>query len=173
MTIIHANVYNPSTSLFKTKANTRSECQTITCKNAECPLLARGQCTMRGSLLRCRCPYGVYKCETGPTKRAKNFHSWIRDKKEQYKNIPFLQIPPNRMEFIGDYVLLPYSHMTMCESVQFKSRSGFLSSGDPFLPREFWTLETVLSLLNFRPQALMGEKLFHIKKKKFRNFYYI
>lgn len=169
--IIHANVYDPSApSIFKSKANDRAECQTITCINESCPLLARGECFMRGGLFGNRCPYGSAKRHKGPTKRAAKFHAWIREQKEEHKGVPFLQPAQNKMEFIGEYVLLPYSHMTMCDSVPFKSRAGFASSGDPYLPREFWTLKTVIALLNYRPMAMMGGEIVSYQREEIPKF---
>lgn len=171
MTIIHANVFDPTApSLFKSRANDRAECQTIDCANESCPLLARGQCHMRGGLFGNTCPYGKARRETGPTKRAAACRSWVREKREQHNGIPFLNAPPNRMDFIGDYVFLPYAHMTMCTAVPFKSRSGLFSAGDPFLPGEFWTLATVLSLLNHRPQAMMGGEITDYQRKEVPQF---
>ena len=74
------------------------------------------------------------------------------------------------MEFVGDYVLLPYSYMTMCKSVQFTKHGGFISDGDPFLPREHWTSKTVLTLLDFRPQSLMGGEITQYQKEEIPKF---
>jgi len=166
MTVVHANVYNPCNSIFfKAKANDRAQCQTIDCTNSECPLLARKQCYMRGGLAPNRCPYGTYRCESGPTKRSVKFYTWIREQQEKYKGVPFLDIPPSKMEFVGDYVLLPYSHMTMCKDVPFKSHGGFICNGDAFLPKEHWTLKTVISLITARPQALFGGEISSYQKE--------
>lgn len=170
-TVIHANVFDPfGAVLFKTKATDRAECQTITCTNLECPLLAKGQCHMKGGLFGNSCPYGTMRRESGPTKRAGSCSSWVREKREQYKGVPFLQPPGGRMEIIGDYVYLPYAHMTMCQAVPFKSRSGFFSSGDAFLPREFWTIDAVLALLKHRPQAMMGGEITDYQKEEVPKF---
>lgn len=74
------------------------------------------------------------------------------------------------MEIIGDYVYLPYAHMTMCQAVPFKSRSGFFSSGDAFLPREVWTIDAVLALLKHRPQAMMGGEITDYQKEEIPKF---
>lgn len=158
--VIHANVYDPSGfNLFKPEANARAKCSTIVCVNLECPLLARGQCWMRGGLFGNKCPYGQSRTDTGPTKRAAGLSSWVRDAKEKTKGVPWLDAPPKRMEFIGDFVLLPYSHMDMCEAVPFRRHSQFIISGDPFIPRAAWSLETVLTLVAFRPRAMMGGEI--------------
>lgn len=170
-TVIHANVFDPFGSvLFKTKATDRAECQTITCTNLECPLLAKGQCHIRGGLFGNTCPYGTSRRESGPTKRAAGCSSWVREKREQHKGVRFLQPASNQMAIIGDYVFLPYAHMTMCQTVPFKSRSGFFSSGDAFLPREVWTIETVLELLKHRPQAVMGGEITCYQKEEVPKF---
>jgi hypothetical protein len=94
----------------------------------------------------------------------------VREKREQYKGVPFLQPASDQMAIIGDYVFLPYAHMTMCEAVPFRSRSGFFSSGDAFLSREFWTIETVLALLEHRPQAMMGGEITTYQKEEIPKF---
>lgn len=166
MTVIHANVFDPTQSLFKQKASTRAKCQTINCTNSECPLLARGQCYMRGGLFGNRCPYGSARTESGPTKRAAGFYKWICEKRDEHKGVPHLEAPPDKMEFIGEFVLLPYDHMTRCESVPFRSRASLFTNGDPFLDRKFWTIETVLALLSNRPQAIMGGEITAYQKEQ-------
>ena len=46
--------------------------------------------------------------------------------------------------------------MSMCESVPFKSHGGAFAIGVPFVPREKFTAEAVVTLINFRPRSLMG-----------------
>lgn len=167
MTVIHANVFDPSgTRLFKAKATDRAECQTITCENLSCPLLARKQCWMRGGLFGNSCPYGKSRREQGPTKRAASCWTWVRERKEKYKDVPFLDYPSSKVEFVGDYVLLPYAHMNMCKEVPFLSHGSILSQGSSFIPREHWTLKTVMALLSHRPQALMGGEITSYQKEE-------
>ena len=162
--VIHANIYNPSHSIFKTSRNEKAQCQTITCINSDCPLLAKGQCYARG-IFTPRCPYGRANVEHGPTRRAQKFYRWVSDKSKEHKGVPYLDIPEEKMEFIGEYVLLPYSHMNMCKEVPFLRHSSLFISGSPFLPIEEWNLQTVVQLLDFRPHALMGGEITSYQKE--------
>lgn len=168
--VIHANVYKPGSGLFKSKANDRAEVQTISCCNETCPLRAVGQCYMRGGLFGNACPYGRSRREEGPTKRAAKFYGWVNDKKKLHEGVPFLSSPPDKLAFIGDYVLLPYAHLDMCKAIPFLKHSGFLSRGLPFLPRENWTLDTVRTMLAFRPQAMMGGEIASYQKEAVPKF---
>lgn len=155
---VHANVYNPAKSIFKTSKNDKAECQTVECCCDSCPLRDVGQC-MVAAFLGDRCVYGKYRVETGPTRRAMKFGAWISERKERYKDVPYLRRPPKKLAFIGDYVYLPYAHMTMCNTVDFVSHSAFLISGTPMLPSASWTIDTVERLIKFRPQSMMGDTI--------------
>lgn len=171
-TVIHAHIYDPrQPSIFgKAKANERAYCNTITCTNTDCPLLARGQCHMRGGLFGNSCPYGTLRCEEGPTKRAAKCYEFVRDMKEKHRYVPWLNPPTCKMEIIGDFVLLPYAHMTMCESVPFKLRVSLFGFGDQFLQKEFWTVETVVALIDFLPRAIMGGIIDSYQKEEVPKF---
>jgi len=101
------------------------------------------------------CPYGVQRTEVGPTRRARKFHTWINERRERYKHIPYLKGVKNKLAFIGEYVYLPYSFMSMNKEV-FEKPSSFCLSGSCFLPVEQWNIATVESLISYRPQAMMG-----------------
>ena len=157
--IIHAHIYDPSQSIFKTSKNERAECQTISCTNDECPLRKKYQCHMNGGLFGNSCPYGRKSREKGLTRRAAGYRKWVADKKELYKDVPYLSTPETKMQFIGEYVLLPYAHMTMCKEVPFLNHSAFIINGSPFVPLSEWTIENVVKLIGFRPQALFGGEI--------------
>lgn len=154
---IHFNLYNPASSIFKTSKNDKAETQSIFCSQEDCPLLAKGQCIETNTFANCI--YGKYQREDGPTRRAKSFSTWVEQKQEENKGIPYLGHAPKKIEFIGDYVYLPYSHMTMNERVPFLSRSRFLSSGSPFLKKEDWNIKSIVSIVDFHPKALFGDTI--------------
>lgn len=156
--LVHYHVYDPSgPRLFRFEKTARASAHGIHCKLAQCPLLDAGQCVFR-MVFGPPCPYGNLTQETGPTKRARKFHHWVSERRDKQRSVGTLNAPPNRLAFIGDYVFLPYAHMTMCKSVPFLEHSSFLS-GNPFLPRESWTLAAVEALIDFRPQAMMGGEI--------------
>jgi hypothetical protein len=158
---VHANVYDPTRpSIFgKPAANARAETQVVYCKLAACPLRDAGCCTLRAPMFPDRCPYGRIGGENGPTKRAVSFRNWVTERKEKFKDVPYLKSAPKKLAFIGDYVYLPYAHMTMCKTVDFLSHSAFIVSGNPFLPRGCWKIDAVLRLIDFRPKSMMGGEI--------------
>lgn len=168
--VVHANVHDPSYSIFsKPKKSDRAQCQTILCSNDDCQLLKRGQCTIRSGLFGGSCPYGRKIVEYGPTMRAGSFYSWLREHREKYKDVPFLQ-PPTKMAFVGEYVALPYSHMGMCESLPFLGRSRGIGAGCAFLPTSDWTVDNVQKLIQFRPQAIFGGEIPSYQKEEIPKF---
>ena len=159
-------VFDPSTSLFKQSKSEPATCETIWCKLENCPLAEAGTCMWKPVLGWTRCPYGRIQAEKGPTRRSSKFYSWIREKKAQYPDVPNLGYPAMKMAFIGEYVYLPYSHMDMNEEVPFLARSGVFAHGQCLIPQEHWTLDTVLKILDFRPQALMGGEIVSYQQKE-------
>jgi len=148
--IVHANVYDPSRSIFKGSNNDKAECQTIDCSNHEnCELLKRGECAIRSGLFGGSCPHGKYHKETGYTRRARAFHGWISERKEKYKGVAFLDAP-KRLGSVGDAIYLPYPHM--------KDAVG-LFSDNLFIPLSQFTVENVKRLCERRPQAMMGGEI--------------
>lgn len=136
---------------FKRKKSDPAEHLTITCSCESCPLLARGECATIG-VFRTYCPYGSKREETGPTMRAAKFGAWIRERRAMHPGVSWnVGIPTTKLAFVGDYVYLPYSHADDCKAVPFHR--------GPWLNREDWTLENVLKLIDFRPQALFGGEI--------------
>ena len=163
--IVSAFVYNPANALFKQPANRKSDVETVTCTLMDCPLRAKGFCARNRMMGHSRCPYGTNNKELGFSKRARKFSEWILKQKETYKDIPFLCSPKDKLAFIGDYVYLPYAHMSMCEKIKILEHESLLSTGQGFLERKYWTLETVQTLIAFRPQALFGGTIKSYKEK--------
>lgn len=163
---IHFNLFDPTQALFKSQKKEKSEIQVIKCSNAEnCDLHKKGQCAFRSILSWQKCPYGLYFREVGFTKRASKFRQWMREKKEEYRDVPYLQAHTEMIAVVGDYILLPYAHMDMCEDVPFLSHGGAFRSGNAFLKREDFTIDNILKLIAFRPQALMGGEITDYQKK--------
>jgi hypothetical protein len=116
------------------------------------------------------CPYGRIRSETGYTKRARAFSPWIRERQEKYKGIRRLDYPPCKMAIIGDYIYLPYAHMDMNEALPFLSHGGAFRVGCSFLPLEHWNVDTVISLLDFYPRAMMGGVISAYQKESVPKF---
>lgn len=154
--LVSFSVYDPANSLFKAPANERASSRSVFCQADQCALRDRGECACLGVLFGgMKCPYGRVSTSTGLTRRAGGYSKWIRDQKEGKKDVPHLVPPKAKLAFVGDWVFLPYAHMTRCEAVPFISH-GVFTGGNCFVPIENWTVETVETLIDFRPQALFG-----------------
>lgn len=171
--VVHASVFDPRHALFKSCRNDRSECRVVSCKGKErCGLYARGECVELVSVLKSAyCPYGRCSVEQGPTKRSHKIGSWVRGREETHKDaLHRLKYPNQVMAMVGDYVFLPYAHMTMNEKVPFLSHSSLFVSGNCFLPLDKFTIETIIELVDFRPSALMGGEISSYQREEVPKF---
>ena len=156
--MVSAFVFNPDNSIFSDLKNKHAYCEMIKCSLPECPLRAEGSCINR-NIISSNCPYGRNFKDEGPTRKARSFYKWVSEKQKIIEGVPMLTNPVNKLRFIGDYVYLPYSFMDNNKEIPFLRHSHAFSFGQPFLKKEFWTLETVEKILNFKPQALMGGEI--------------
>lgn len=156
--VVSFHLYDPANSLFGKKSD-RGEFTAISCSNAECPLLAAGQCVERLTFGGVRCPYGSVRRERGPTPRARSFYKWKTDARESHEGIPCLDMPSRKLAFIGEYVYLPYAHATLCDAVPWLQRGSLFISGNPFIPRKAWSVDVAEALIDFKPHALMGGEI--------------
>jgi hypothetical protein len=154
---VHANVWSPHNALFKSSRKDRAEVQVILCGRSEdCGLLARGECSWRASFDWHACPYGMHRKFEGYTPRARAYSRWIKEQKEKYTGVPFLNSHSDVLAFVGDYVFLPYAHMDMSDAGFLKKNEGWLGKGNAFLPKEKFTVNNILYLIHFRPRAAWG-----------------
>lgn len=160
--LITAHIFNPCRTLFKQAANSRAECQTVQCCGFnDCGLYARGECCWLAIFDHTKCPYGEYHVEVGPTKRAGNFSTWILERQKKYENVlNKLQLASNVLAIVGDFIYIPYAHMTANETVPSR-----------LLPKEHFTLETIISICNFRPRAIWtGQEITSYQKEEIPKF---
>lgn len=163
--VVHNHVWNPAKSLFKESRNEKAKCTTIFCQLESCPIRDQGACMLTPALGWTRCPYGKVRTETGPTKRAKSFYKWIEERKDAHPGVGKLAYPTKKMDFVGEYVYLPYSHMTMCEQVPFLSHAS-LTNGNCLIPVTEWTLENVIILIDFKPRNWGGHEIESYQKEE-------
>ena len=159
--IIYAKVTDPAGSLWKDCRSGRSSCTIIRCSNKDnCGLYKRGECSWLRIFGWVRCPYGSCSGEDGYTRRARKYHSWIKERKDKYKDVlNSLKSHSDKIAVVGDYIFLPYAYMTMNESVPFLAKSGPFVSGNCFLKKEDFTIDNIISIIEFRPHALMGGEI--------------
>lgn len=145
--IIHYNLFNPCQSLFKSSANEKAQIQLISCCNSDnCGLYKKGECSYRKTLPAWRCPYGAHTVKEGFSQRARRFSDWIRTQNQKYKGIKFLKYP-STLAVVGDYIYLPYNFIDMYKNIKWLGL---------FVEKENFTVENIIGLVNFRPQAVFG-----------------
>lgn len=151
---------------FKNKATDHAKLNIILCGNStNCDLFKSNSCVCN-KILGGRCPYGYKTGETGPTKRSKTIGEWVRNKREQYKDVTGkLSYPKDKLCFVGDYVFLPYAHADSNENAPFLAKGGFLLTGSDFIRKSDWNIKTIKSIVDFRPYALMGGEITEYQKK--------
>lgn len=151
--LVSMSIFDPSRSVFKSLARARSRCTTVTCELDKCPLRDVGTCACLSALGFRRCPYGGCNVEEGPTKRARGLGKWLEARRKAGPDLPSLKYPAEKMALVGEYVFLPYAFMNMNEGIPFLSRSSIFVSGNTFIPRSSWTVDTVLNIIGFVPRA--------------------
>jgi len=155
-----------------TKSNERAVSSIYKCslENGECPLLKEGKCLhlcFLGS-----CIYGKLYNEQSCTKKSKSYRNELAKMKENAEKEAKLPVAAYNVgiQLIGDYYYLPYSFMTMCEKVPFIQHSCLFVTGVPFIKKELFTIETIVKLVKYNPQALMGETITQYQKEEVPKF---
>lgn len=169
--IIYWRIFNPQAKSFfgPSKANEPATLETIACSNCDnCELLKSRSCSFQPIIGWNRCPYGFYSTSKGPTKRSKSCHTWVSDQKKKFESTPILvdQSPKNKYAYVGEYIYFPYAHATLNEAVPFGQKANLLSSGNCFLPKAHWNIETIEKIVKFRPQALFGGEITTYQSKE-------
>ena len=165
--VIYFHVYNPSQSMFKANKNDKAKSFTVTCSNSEnCGLFKRGECCLVGAF-GSRCPYGQHQTQTGYTRKARAYFDWIRKEEAKYSHLPkpSLTSPKSIMAIVGDYVYLPYSFMNLNKYVPFIEHANTFNNGSHFLKLENFTIDNIIKICKFRPQALMGGEITDYQRK--------
>lgn len=162
MELINVTLFEPDKSIFKQVKNDKAECRKFFCERKDdCELYAKSQCINIGNMFSASCVYGKQSVETGFTKRARRYHAWIRDRKDSHKDLLYKlkSSPRSRFAIIGDYVFLPYAHMSNNKEVDFLGHGGAFVTGKPFIEKAAFNKSIVIILLKFRPMAMMGGEI--------------
>ena len=162
--VIHAHVYEPHRSLFKSSKNDKSQYQIVECDNYQnCDLFKRKECCWIGSIGWNKCEYGKYSKNIGPTRRARKYYDWITKIKDKYKEVlDNLSPASNVIATVGDLIYIPYSHVSMNDNVP-------LIKGC-FLRKEDFTLENIVKICIFKPQAMFGGEIKSYQNKQVPKF---
>ena len=70
-----------------------------------------------------------------------------------------------RMAVVGEYMFLPYPHMTMNEKIPFLAHNNLFRNGNCFLRMEHFTIENIIKLVRFKPQAYLGGEITSYQKE--------
>lgn len=167
MEIIDVSIYDPTKSLFKSKASEPAECRIYLCSNKDnCSLYKINKCIQKNFFVF-GCPYGKVNYEKGPTKRARTFFSWLSERKTKYNNtLSVLSSPESVLAKVGEYFYLPYPHMFLNLDVPVLGKATILSSGRPFVHENDFNVNLIIQLLNHRPQSLFGGEITSYQKKE-------
>jgi hypothetical protein len=168
-----------TTNLTKVKAHTfsaqkqneKTRLERYYCKRNDCPLLKRGECIHLGFLSSC--VYGVTTIDETKTKRSKSYSHDLQQLKELSKDFPNTKSCRSQcLEYIGDYIYLPYSHMDMSQcqlmggtQVPFVRNSSLFINGVPFLQKDLFTPEMVVNICQLRPTAIIGGEITSYQKE--------
>jgi hypothetical protein len=168
---VHFNCFPPHNAIFKSSRKDKAEVQIVLCgRPDDCELLKRGECAWRASFDWHACPYGMYRKYEGFTPKARAYNTWINEQKKKYEGVPYIKEHTYVLAFVGDYVFLPYAHMDMADVGFIQKNTGFLGKGCAFLKKELFTPETILKLINFRPQAMMGGEISSYQQESIPKF---
>lgn len=174
--IIDVIVSNPALSLFKGSGNDRAACITFSCNNSQnCDLYKRGECAMRFGLSGANCPYGKRNREVGPTKRSKSFSEWITKRRGSFKDVLNKLSSPKILGCVGDYVFLPYAHITGINRNTFLNNKIPLSEehsdfGHVFVKKDLLTVDVVKDIASGHPEALFGGEIKSYQKEEVPKF---
>jgi hypothetical protein len=166
--IIHCHVSDPSrqTLFFKNKKTDKACAYFVTCSNSEnCSLFKEKRCSARRTFAS-YCPYGRQYIQHGFSRMAKGFRKWIDDVKSANKDVGTLDAPQDKFAYVGDYVYLPYAHMDMNTKIPFLAHGGFMKWAKDFIPKSAWTIDTIIHIVEFRPQAFFGGEISDYQKKE-------
>jgi len=169
--IINVTVSNPAQAFFAPSKSTKAECRILKCtRSTDCDLHTKGQCSCL-KFFPDWCPHGSMTCEVGWTARAKKYYSWIRTHKEEYAAVlNKLKGPNNVLAVVGDWVYLPYSHMTRNRDLPFRSHANIISSGGPFLPKDQFTIDNIKAIIDFKPRGYNGRIIEDYQKEEIPKF---
>lgn len=145
--IINVNIFNPAAKTVKAR------CEKLYCNNSEnCKHYKENRCVNQRQIFSSiKCPHSKNEVEEGYTQRAKNFYNWQRKRKEQYKeHLNVLTIYNQKLAECGDYIYLPYPYLK-----NYVNSLPFIVN-EYFCDKEDFTLENILKIIRYKPQAMMG-----------------
>lgn len=163
--------YDPNNTIFKSTNKDKASYTVYMCCNHEkCEAFKQGKCTLRNGLSTGYCPYGKMVRNQGPTKRAKSCLSFLIQAKEECKDTLTSHLDPcDKLCKIGDYIYLNLSYLDNYVN-PIVEKLGIVKQ--QFLPKEKFSVETIKTLLDYRPLALFGGEITSYREKELPPFIY-
>lgn len=131
-----------------------------------CSLRERGECLQVQVLGRC--VYGQSSSNVSPvTQRAKAYRQWRDEALGREVELPLVSPSLRRIEEIGQYVWLPFSHVTLCLTVPFVEHYKFFrNTGIEFLLKSDFTPSTIVTLVQFEARTEIGREIIPAYQKE-------
>jgi len=170
--IIYVSIYRPDKSCFKTSKREKAKCKIIECCNSEnCGLYKRSQCSWINAFSWQACPYGKFHEEESPSRNTKGYSKWVSERETIYKDVRFdFKSYSDILTIVGEYIFLPYSHMTNNENIPFLGRGGVFMKENCFLPMNSFTVNNIINICEFKPYAMMGGEIKSYQEKQIPKF---
>ena len=150
--------YDPLNSLFGKKSE-KANYTVFFCQCSEtCEARKNGYCFMKNGIYGKSCPYGKRLHQEGYTPKAGRYYTFINEAKKKYgeysqENVGFINAI-NDLFHVGDkYVYLPLNYLSNYVN-PIDTELGIIQEN--LIPKENFTVENIIKLLKFRPQALFG-----------------
>ena len=156
MEVINVGLYGGK-GLFGGK-ETPLEASIISCdKYEQCSYFKNNQCLKVRSFLSPVCKYGRVNNVKGYTSRAAKYHSFKKQWQEHEKYSK-LKYPPQKLGLIGEEIVFPYPYIriTQTEDGNIKLSDPDFGSNIAFIAKEYFTIDLIKRICNFRPLAMMG-----------------
>jgi len=154
--VINVGLYGGK-GLFGGK-ETPLEASIISCdKYEQCSYFKNNQCLKVRSFLSPVCKYGRVNNVKGYTSRAAKYHSFKKQWQEHEKYSK-LKYPPQKLGLIGEEIVFPYPYIriTQTEDGNIKLSDPDFGSNIAFIAKEYFTIDLIKRICNFRPLAMMG-----------------
>lgn len=165
MTEINVGLYGGK-GLFN-KKETPLRASVVNCEmHNECSYYKSGTCLAVLSPDSGHCKFGKVSTFNGYTSRALKYGDF-KNKWKSHESYGKLQNAPRKLGIIGEYVVFPYSFITIKIENDVVKIDGpsFFDDRNKFIPINLFDVELIHRLCIFKPQALMGGTIERYRKE--------
>lgn len=122
-----------------------------------CEAYQNGTCLLKTGLYGIRCPYGFKKREEGYTPRARSYDAWLTTRRDRYEDRTSNLKEVKTLTEIGkEHIYLPLAYLNNYVNpiiIDLNMYSQYL------INKKYFTPETVIKLITYRPRALMDNSV--------------